>query len=105
MHAIVNDVRRRLPAARVLLLAVLPARQDAANPLRQRVIETNRGLGSLVQPGHVEFHDLGSVFLEPDGSISKAILRDFVHPTPLGYERLSQAVAPFIDATVQLAGN
>jgi lysophospholipase L1-like esterase len=105
VRAIVNDVRRRVPAARVLLLAVLPARQDATNPLRQRVIETNRLLGSLEQPGHVELHDVGSVLLEPDGSISKAILRDFVHPTPLGYEHLSQAVAPFIDASAQLAGN
>jgi lysophospholipase L1-like esterase len=105
VRAIVDDVRRRVPGARVLLLAVLPARQDAANRLRQRIIETNRLLRSLEQPGHVELHDVGSVLLEPDGSISKTVLRDFVHPTPLGYERLSQAVLPFIDAIGQFVGN
>jgi hypothetical protein len=38
------------------------------------------------------------VLLEPDGSITKSTLRDFVHPTPEGFERLSRAVAPFLDA-------
>jgi len=98
IRAILSLLQAHLPATRVLLLAVLPARQDARDPLRQRIKDTNRLLESLATPGRVELHDVGSVLLEPDGSISKSTLRDFVHPTPEGFERLSRAVAPFLDA-------
>jgi|GEM_PF-746997 len=103
--AIVNAVQKRLPAAHVVLLSVLPARKEAKDPLRQRVIETNRLLAGLAQSGRVEVHDLGSLFLEPDGAISTSIMRDFIHPTPLGYERLSRAVAPYIEPFTPASGS
>ncbi len=105
VRAIVASVRSHLPAAHVLLLSILPAREDPANPLRQRVAETNRLLANLAEPGCVDVRDFGSLLLEPDGKISKAILRDFVHPTPAGYQRLSQAVAPLLDAATASVRN
>jgi lysophospholipase L1-like esterase len=99
VRAIVSAVQTRLSTAHVVLLSVLPARKEAKDPLRQRIIDTNRLLAALAQPGRVEVHDLGSLFLEPDGAISTSIMPDFIHPTPLGYERLSRAVAPYIEAS------
>jgi lysophospholipase L1-like esterase len=98
VRAIVGGVQAHLPAARVLLLGVLPARQDAANPLRGSIKEANQLMQGLAKPGRVELHDLGSVMLEPDGSISKSTMRDFLHPTAEGYERLSQAITPLLDS-------
>lgn len=98
VRAIVTAVRARAPATRLLVLGVLPARREAGHPLRQCIRETNRLLQGLAQPGWVEVRDLGSVALEPDGSIAKATMRDFVHPTPQGFERLSQATAPHLEA-------
>lgn len=95
-RAILTSIQTRLPTTRVLLLGVLPARQDASHPLREKIKEHNRLLASLAKVGQVEFGDVGSLLLEPDGSISKATLRDFVHPTPEGYEKLSRAVAPLL---------
>lgn len=94
--AILSFIQTRLPTSRVLLLGVLPARQEASHPLRLKIAEHNRLLASLAKAGQVEFSDVGSLLLEPDGSISKATLRDFVHPTPSGYEKLSRAVAPLV---------
>jgi lysophospholipase L1-like esterase len=98
VRAIVAAVQTHLPAACVLLLAILPARQEPANPLRQRIQDANRLLANIAKPGRVELHDLGSVLLEPDGTISKSTTRDFVHPTPEGFERLSRAMAPLLDS-------
>ena len=99
VKAIVSEVQTRLPTAHVVLLSVLPARKEAKDPLRQRIIDTNRLLAALARPGRVEVHDLGSLFLEPDGAISASIMADFIHPTALGYERLSRAVAAYLEAS------
>lgn len=98
VRAVVASVQKCVPEARILLLGILPARQDAANPLRQKIQDTNRQLAALAVAGRVEFRDVGQVLLETDGSISKATLRDFVHPTPEGFERLSKAVAPSLES-------
>lgn len=98
VSVILTAIQTRVPEARVLLLGVLPARQDANNPLRQTIKDTNRLLQGLAKPGKVDVHDFGSVLLEPDGSLSKATTRDFVHPTAEGFARLSQAVAPQLQA-------
>ena len=100
VRAIINAIQTRLSTAHVVLVSVLPARKEAKDPLRQRIIDTNRLLAGLTQPGRVEVHDLGSLFLEPDGAISASIMPDFIHPTPLGYERLSRAIAPYIEAAM-----
>lgn len=98
VRAVVASVQAHAPMARVLLLAVFPARQDAANPLRQTIKDANRLLAGLASPGRVEFHDLGASLLEPDGSISKSTMRDFVHPTPDGFARVTAALSPLLDA-------
>lgn len=100
VRAVVASIRAHAPSAQVLLLGVLPARQDSANPLRQSIKDANQLLQGLAQPGKVEVRDVGELLLEPDGSIAKATMRDFVHPTAEGFSRLSQATAPFLDAVM-----
>lgn len=103
VRAILTAIQKRVPAACVLLLGVLPARQDSANPLRQTIKDANRLLQGLAKPGKVEVHDVGSALLEPDGSIAKATMGDFVHPTPEGFARLSEALAPRLDSLLAQA--
>jgi beta-glucosidase len=103
VRAIVASIQTHAPAARVLLLGVFPARREVSNPLRQTIKDANQLLAGLASPGRVEFHDFGSCLLEPDGSISKSTLRDFVHPTPEGFARVSVALAPFVNALIPSA--
>jgi lysophospholipase L1-like esterase len=98
VRAVVASVQAHAPTARVLLLAVFPARQEASHPLRQTIKDANRLLAGLANPGRVEFHDVGASLLEPDGSISKSTMHDFVHPTHDGFARVSAALAPVLDA-------
>jgi type IV/VI secretion system ImpK/VasF family protein len=100
VRAIVSAIQGRLPSTPILLLAILPAGQRPTDSLRQKITEANRELAGLAQPGRVDFRDVGSVLLEPDGTITKATLRDFLHPTPSGYERVSEAIAPLLDKLV-----
>ena len=38
--------------------------------------------------------DIGQKFLEPDGTISTEIMKDFLHPTPKGYGIWANAMEP-----------
>jgi lysophospholipase L1-like esterase len=93
VRAVLARVRRDLPTAAVLLLCILPTGSTKADPMRQKVAEANRLLRSLASE-QVTVLDVGDVFLDADGRIPPELMADFLHPTALGYERLSRAVAP-----------
>ena len=44
----------------------------------------------------ITFMDIGSVFLSPDGTLSKDIMPDFLHPNRRGHELWADAIEPVI---------
>jgi beta-glucosidase len=100
--AVVDSIQARLPSVPIVLLSILPARRGPSDPLRRKIAEVNLLLAKLAKPGSVSVHDVGSVLLEPDGSISPQTSPDALHPTPAGYERLTAAVAPLLGKLVPL---
>ncbi len=101
VRAVVSAVQAHLPTTPIVLLGILPARHEPGAPLRQKIAEANRALAKQPPTGRVTFQDIGKVLVEPDGTISKEILRDYLHPTAAGYERLSAALLPLITPFVQ----
>jgi len=92
VQAIVGQLRRRLPEARVLLLAVFPRGERPDHPQRLQVNEINRGLDPLADGRHVTFLDLGPRFLAADGTLPAAVMPDFLHPREEGYTRWAAAL-------------
>lgn len=89
--ALVADVRSLQPAAEVVLLALTPAGETPADPLRRSVAELNSLLPSV--PG-VTFVPAGGSLVEPGGRIDPSVMPDFVHPSPEGYRRWAAELAP-----------
>jgi lysophospholipase L1-like esterase len=96
IRAVLERVRSKLPAARVLLLHVLPAGETPDDAMRAKIAATNAQLGSLSVPPAVRVADVGGIFLEADGRIPKVQMADFLHPTATGQERLTEAVRPLV---------
>ncbi|MFZ9747363.1 MAG: GDSL-type esterase/lipase family protein [Opitutaceae bacterium] len=92
VQAIVGQLRRRLPEARVLLLAVFPRGERPDHPQRLQVDAINRGLAPLADGRHVTFLDLSATFLAPDGTLPSAVMPDFLHPREEGYTRWAAAL-------------
>jgi lysophospholipase L1-like esterase len=91
---IVSIIRERLPSSKVLLLGILP-RGPADDPRRGRIKNINRMIEDLDDGGqHVRFLDMGTKFLQPDGSISTSVMADYLHPTRKGYEIWADAMRP-----------
>ncbi|HEU5074291.1 MAG TPA: GDSL-type esterase/lipase family protein [Polyangiaceae bacterium] len=93
VRAVVRRVERDLPAASLLLLCILPAGEAPSDPLREQIQLTNRRLPALGSQ-RVTVLDVGGVFLDADERITPELMADFLHPTALGYTRLTRAVAP-----------
>ena len=89
--AVVNELRARFPAAKILFLAIFP-RGEKDSPQRIQIVEINRQLAQLQDGRRVFFLDIGPKFLTPDGSIPRAVMPDLLHPSEKGYQIWADAI-------------
>lgn len=90
--AIVKEIQQRSPAAKILLLGVFPRGEKAKTPVREKITRINAIIAGLHDGQKVFFLDIGEKFLQPDGSLSKDIMPDFLHLSPAGYTIWADAV-------------
>ncbi len=94
VKAIVEKLRAKQPQMKVLVLAVFPRGEKADDPKRIRTNEINSLLPALADNQQVYFLNLNQTFLQPEGSLSKEIMPDFLHLSPKGYHLWAEALAP-----------
>ncbi len=90
--AIVKSLRAKLPAAKILLLAIFPRAEKPDHPQRLQINEINAGLAKLDDGKMIKYLDIGPKFLEPDGTLTKEIMPDLLHPGEKGYEIWAAAI-------------
>jgi lysophospholipase L1-like esterase len=90
--AVVAEVRKDFPDAKILLLAIFPRSTPGSN-LRKIINEANTGIAKLNDLDHVFYLDIGGKFLAGDGTfLPDAFRRDNLHPVVKGYEIWAEAV-------------
>lgn len=92
--AILKTLRGALPKAKILLLGLFPRDEKAGTDFRNRIQKTNAGLAKLADGKSVVSMDIGAKFLQPDGSLSKEIMPDFLHLSEKGYQIWADAIDP-----------
>lgn len=97
---IVETIRAKSPTTKILLLAVFP-RGEKPNPTREKLKEVNARIAKLDDGKHIHFLDIGDKFLQADGSISKEIMKDFLHLTAPGYQIWADAITPKLAELMQ----
>lgn len=90
--AIVKTLRTQLPDTKILLLAIFPRGEKPDHPQRQQVNEINATIAKLGDGKNVRYLDISKKFLQPDGSISKEVMHDFLHFGEKGYEIWAAAI-------------
>jgi len=97
IKAIVREIHARSPKTRVLLLGVFPRSERPDHPHRAQIKEINAEIARLDDGGKtVKFLDIGEKFLQPDGTISKEVMPDFLHLTEKGYRIWAEAIRPAV---------
>ncbi|MDB5307968.1 MAG: GDSL-like Lipase/Acylhydrolase family [Gemmataceae bacterium] len=92
VKAIVEEIQKQKPEMKILVLGIFPRSAEATGKYRDK-IKTANGIISKLDDGKAVFYkDIGEKFLEPDGSLDKKIMPDYLHLSPAGYEIWATAI-------------
>jgi lysophospholipase L1-like esterase len=98
---IVEQIHKKLPNTRVLLLAIFPRGADATAPnviaVREKLKTVNAGLAKLDDGKKTRYLDIGARFMDADGNLPKDIMPDALHLSPKGYQIWAEAIQPLLD--------
>ncbi len=90
--AIILEMRRDFPDAKILLLGIFP-RSVPGDPVRDKIAEINRIISKLDDQKHVFYMDIGAKFLDEKGVFLPDSFRpDNLHPQAKGYDIWGTAV-------------
>jgi lysophospholipase L1-like esterase len=91
--AVVMELRRNFPSAKILLLAIFP-RGVPGDPVRDKIAEVNQIISRLDDKKNVFYMDIGSKFLDDKGVFLPDSFRpDNLHPQAKGYDIWGEAVS------------
>jgi len=98
--AILKEVHARVPAAKMLVLGILPS-GEKPNPQRDKNFRTNALVAKLSDGKRTVYLDIGDKFMNPDKSISKEVLGDFLHPSTKGYQIFAESIIDQVKKMLQ----
>ena len=91
--AICQEIRRRSPESRIVLMAILPRGAQTNHPLREPIAKTNQLLSQrFASDPSVTYLDIGARLLAPDGTLPAGIMPDGTHPSDAGYQIWADAL-------------
>ena len=91
--AVVLEMRRNFPNAKILMLAIFP-RSVPGDPVRDKIAEVNRLISRLDDQQNVFYMDIGDKFLDQRGYFLPDTFRpDNLHPVVKGYDIWGEAVS------------
>ena len=91
--AVVMELRRNFPSAKILLLAIFP-RGVPGDPVRDKIAEVNQIISRLDDKKNVFYMDIGQKFLDDKGAFLPDSFRpDNLHPQAKGYDIWGEAVS------------
>lgn len=91
---IVEELQRRLPETKIVVLAIFPRDEQPTSLLRQLNNRVNTIIAGLADGQHVFFLNINESLMNPDGSLSKDIMPDLLHLSEKGYGLWASSLAP-----------
>ncbi len=101
--AIVKKINEKLPNSKLLLLGVFPrgaaAVDDKGKPsgIRTKLADVNTEIAKLDDGKKTFYLDISKSFLETDGTLSKEVMPDALHPNTKGYQIWADAMQAKLD--------
>ena len=96
IKATVAAIRKKLPQSHILLFGVFPRAASPKHVYRKQIKDINAVICKLADNKNITYCDITDKLLEADGTLSKKIMPDFLHPGEAGYEIWAQAIMPSV---------
>jgi len=98
IRRIVDEIHRRTPGTRVLLLAIFPRGEQPEDFLRS----INERVNHLIAGwSGIHFLNINAELLNADGRLSKDVMPDLLHPNEKGYAIWQRAMEPTLKKLLQ----
>ncbi|MCP4888265.1 MAG: DUF4976 domain-containing protein, partial [Planctomycetaceae bacterium] len=91
VERILEILQQRLPDTKIVLHGIFPRGPNSLDLKRLNNVAINQHIRRFADGDRVHYLEVGDQFLEPDGTISKAIMPDLLHLSTEGYERWAKA--------------
>lgn len=95
IRAIVNEFRKRVPDATIILTAMFPRTQNM--DLAPTIIETNERIVTLADGKRIRFLSINDQLVDPTGRLLPGVSSDGLHLEEPGYEIWAQALKPIFE--------
>ena len=91
---VLEIIRAKHPEAKVVLMPIFPrgAKPDDKNRVRNEKV--NAIIMGYADGKDVIWLDFNAEFLEPDGTMTKRVMNDLLHPNATGYQIWLDAISP-----------
>lgn len=96
IRAIIDRLGRKLPKTKVLLLGVFPRGASSDDRLRKINDQINERISKFADEKRVFYLDINQTFLSDDGTLTKEVMPDLLHPREKGYQMWAEAMEPSI---------
>lgn len=91
VKAVLDLIQAKQPQAKILLMSLLPV-GEKPGPGRELRASVNEIIKKY-EGGSITYVDVWAKFLQPDDTISKEVMHDFLHLAPAGYDLWAEAIA------------
>lgn len=98
VRTVVYRVREIWPEAKLLLYGIFPWGESPDDPRRAKIARVNADLAHLDDGETIFFEDLTEGFLEPDGTMKRETMPDFLHPSATGYAPWTKSLEAHLGA-------
>ena len=91
---IVETIRRKHPESKIALMPIFPRSAKPDDKFRVANEKVNEIIRGYADGKKVLWLDFNDRFLEPDGTLSKRVMNDLLHPNETGYQIWWDAMRP-----------
>ena len=94
VEAIVKKLRTEWPSTKLLLLGIFPRAAKVTDAPRANNDKANALIAKLADGSNVTFLDINDKMLEADGTLTREIMPDLLHPQAKGYGIWAESIEP-----------
>jgi len=92
LDLLIRAIQTRQPSAEIIILGIYPRREK-----EERVAQLNLKIARLTGNQNVQYADVGTTLLTPDGKADESLFTDGLHPNEAGYRKLGEVIRTYLE--------